>query len=483
MSESLKEIPIKVEQRAAQKNAAQDTTEVSLYEERQKIYPRSVKGLFNNWRTIFVLGTQLVFFGFPWLMWNGRQAVHFDLINRQFHLFGLTIWPQDFVYLAALLICSAFGLFAWTTIAGRLWCGYSCPQTVYTEIMLWIEQWVEGDRNKRMKLDKQPMNLTKFRIKFTKHALMVLFSLVTGFTLVGYFTPIRDLVVAAPSFNYGPWETFWMFFYGGFTYLFAGMMREQVCKYMCPYARFQAVMFDADTLIISYDEKRGEPRGARKKGLDPRSEGLGDCINCSICVQVCPVGIDIRNGLQYECIGCAACIDGCDEVMDKMGYPRGLIRYTTENALEGKYSEKEIVSRLKRPRVVLYSLLLLTILIAAVVSFSQRKPFKVDIIRDRASLVRETDEGWLENSYSVKIINVSERTQRFQLSVEGLPGIKLESDKPIITVKGTETETVPVRVEADPQYATKGSHEIHFVIQSADDQALRVEEKSSFIGE
>ncbi|GGY03410.1 cytochrome c oxidase accessory protein CcoG [Paludibacterium paludis] len=477
MSDSLKDIPVKVEHVPPEG----DATEISLYEAAKKIYPRSVRGVFNNWRVFVVLATQLVYLGLPWLSWNGRQAVLFDMVERKFFLFGMTFWPQDFIFLSALLMCCAFGLFAWTTIAGRLWCGYSCPQTVYTEIMLWIEHWVEGDRAKRMKLDKSPMSLRKFRLKFTKHALMIAFSLLTGFTLVGYFTPIRSLVEAAPTFSYGTWEIFWMFFYSGFTYLFAGFMREQVCKYMCPYARFQSVMFDADTLIISYDEKRGEPRGARKKGAE--NANLGDCVNCSICVQVCPVGIDIRNGLQYECIGCAACIDACDEVMDKVGSPRGLIRYTTENALEGKYPESQIVSRLKRPRVVLYCLVVGIVFAAAVTGLILKKPFKVDVLRDRASLVRETDDGWLENSYSLKIMNVSEGTQRFRISVKGMPDIRLTMDQKVVEVKPTANETVGVRVQADPQYATKGSHEIHFVIESVDNPSLRLEEKSSFIGE
>ncbi|VEB41231.1 cytochrome c oxidase accessory protein CcoG [Chromobacterium violaceum] len=265
MSESLKKIPIKVEA------AGQDKETVSLYESQKKIYVRAAKGMFNNLRILFVLGTQLVYLGLPWLQWNGRQAVLFDLADRKFYLFGLTVWPQDFVYLAALLMCCAFGLFTWTTIAGRLWCGYSCPQTVYTEIMLWIEQWVEGDRNKRIKLDASPMGLRKLRLKSTKHFIMIAFSLWTGFTLVGYFTPIRSLVAALPTFGYGPWETFWMFFYGGFTYLFAGFMREQVCKYMCPYARFQSVMFDADTLIISYDEARASRAARARRARTRRS--------------------------------------------------------------------------------------------------------------------------------------------------------------------------------------------------------------------
>lgn len=472
MTDKLKDIGVKVE------NPKLET--VSLYAAQKKIYPRSVSGLFAKWRILFVLGTQLFYFGLPWLQWNDRQAVLFDLVNRKFYLFGLTILPQDFVYLAALLMICAFGLFAWTTIAGRLWCGYSCPQTVYTEIMLWIEEWVEGDRNKRMKLDKEPWSLRKLRIKASSQGIMILFSLWTGFTLVGYFTPMHDLIAALPTFNYGTWETFWMFFYAGFTYLLAAHMREQVCKYMCPYARFQSAMFDEDTLIISYDEKRGEPRGARKKGQEQQNQG--DCVNCGICVQVCPVGIDIRNGLQYECIGCAACIDACDEVMVKVGSPKGLIRYTTEAALEGKYPESEFWSRLKRPRVVMYILMLSIILIAALTSLAIRKPFKVDIIRDRASLVRETDDGRLENSYSIRIMNVSEQVRHFRIEVEGMDDMKLETDHKEIVVQPTENELIAVRVQVDPEEAPKGSHEIHFTVESLEDGST-VHEKSSFIGE
>ncbi|MFC3534002.1 cytochrome c oxidase accessory protein CcoG [Vogesella facilis] len=472
MTDKLKDIAVKVEKPKLET--------VSLYAAQKKIYPRSVKGLFANWRILFVIGTQLLYFGLPWLQWNDRQAVLFDLVNRKFYLFGLTILPQDFVYLAALLMVSAFGLFAWTTIAGRLWCGYSCPQTVYTEIMLWIEQWVEGDRNKRMKLDKEPWSLRKLRLKGTSQGLMIVFSLWTGFSLVGYFTPMHELIAALPSFNYGTWETFWMFFYAGFTYLFAGHMRDQVCKYMCPYARFQSAMFDEDTLIISYDEKRGEPRGARKKGQE--QQNLGDCVNCGICVQVCPVGIDIRNGLQYECIGCAACIDACDDVMVKVGSPKGLIRYTTEAALAGKYPESQFLSRLKRPRVVMTVLVLAIVLVAALTSLVMRKPFRVDVIRDRASLVRETDDGLLENSYSLRIMNVSEQVQHFRIQVEGLNGIKLATDHKEIVVKPTENELIAVRVQVSPEEAPKGSHEIHFTVESLQDGST-VHEKSSFIGE
>ena len=456
---------------------------ISLYESHKKIYARQAWGVFANWRIALVVLTQLVYFGLPWLTWNDRPAVLFDLMNRKFYLFGLTLFPQDFIYLAALLISCAFGLFVWTTIAGRLWCGYACPQTVYTEIMMWIENLVEGDRNKRIKLDKGPLTATKIGKKTVKHALWIAVSLLSGITLVGYFLPIRSVFGDLVSLNVAGWEAFWVFFYAGATYLFAGMLREQVCKYMCPYARFQRVMFDADTLIISYDAERGEPRGARKKGVDAHAAGKGDCVNCGICVQVCPTGIDIRDGLQYECIGCAACIDACDDVMDKMGYPRGLIRYTTESALEKKYPESAILTRLKRPRVVMYAVVLLTVLGVAMTSLVMRQPMRLDIVRDRASLVRETDEGMLENTYNLRLINLSEKPQQVRLGVDGLEGIKLVTDTPVVTIGPTGNEVITVHAQVDPEAATSGSHPIHFTATSVDGGSISLSEKSSFIGE
>ena len=291
--------------------------QVSFYEKRKKIYVKGVRGFFDNWRIALVVFTQILFYVTPWLVWNDRQAVLLHLVERKFYIFGLVFWPQDVIYLAALLIISAYALFLVTAIAGRLFCGYACPQTVYTQMFMWIENWIEGDRNARIKLDKAPLDARKLRIKGSKHLLWGLLSLWTGFTLVCYFTPVSELMESVRTGNLSGWETFWIFFYGGFTYLMAGFMREQVCKYMCPYARFQSVMFDPDTLIITYDPERGETRGARRKGVDARAAGLGDCVDCGLCVQVCPTGIDIRNGLQYECIGCAACVDVCDQVMTR----------------------------------------------------------------------------------------------------------------------------------------------------------------------
>ena len=461
-------------------NSAVPEANGSLYEKHKKIYVRAASGLFNNWRWGMVFLTQALFYGLCWVDWNGRQAVLFHLVERKFYIFGMVFWPQDVFYLALLLIISAYALFLFTAVAGRLFCGYACPQTVYTELFLWIEAKVEGDRPARMKLDKGPLDGRKLRLKTTKHALWLILSLWTGFTLVGYFTPVKELVASIPSFGFGPWEIFWILFYAGFTYMQAGFLREQVCKYMCPYARFQGVMFDPDTLIITYDPERGEPRGARKKGIDPRSEGKGDCVDCGICVQVCPTGIDIRNGLQYECIGCSACIDACDEVMDKMSYPRGLIRYSTENALAKHYTPKEMVAHVMRPRVLLYSAILGMIILATAWGLGTRIPLKVDVIRDRATLAREADDGRIENIYTLRIMNTEEAPRRYAISVSGLPGAEIIGER-IVEVPAATTESVLVSVRVPPESGTKGANHIFFEIQAQNHDKVRVSEKASFM--
>ncbi len=327
---------------------AESTLPQELYAKRQKIYPRQVSGIFASMRITAVLVLLGLYYGLPWISWDGRQAILFDLPARQFHILGLTLWPQDFIYLAGLLIVAALSLFFFTALAGRLWCGYACPQTVWTEVFLWIERQIEGKRNQQIKLDKKGSIRKKIVLKGFKHGIWLLLSAWTGYTFVGYFTPITELGVNLLSFTSGPWETFWVVFYGFATYANAGWMREQVCIYMCPYARFQSAMFDSDTLVISYDPGRGEPRGARRRGDIPDELGLGDCIDCQLCVQVCPTGIDIRNGLQYQCIGCAACIDVCNDVMNKLNYPKGLIRYTTENMLK---TGMTYLLRVLRPKI------------------------------------------------------------------------------------------------------------------------------------
>src|SRR5690606_37734824 len=341
---------------------ASPQVEKALSDVRSKIYPRAVTaGIYARWRIILVYFTQIIFYGLPWLQWNDRQAVLFDLGARKFYLFGMGMWPQDIIYLAVLLILSAFSLFLFTAIAGRLFCGYACPQTVYTQIFMWVEHKVEGDRLARIRLDEAPWSLKKLRLKATKHSIWVLIAFWTGFTFIGYFAPIRELGAALITLSLGPWQWFWLVFYSIATWGNAGFLREAVCKYMCPYARFQSVMVDDDTFVVSYDHVRGEPRGGRSRRIDHKEAGMGDCVNCSLCVQVCPTGIDIREGLQYMCIGCGACVDVCDQVMDKMNYDKGLIRYTSGRAITERLTQSDVRKRMLRPRVLAYSFILLVI--------------------------------------------------------------------------------------------------------------------------
>ncbi len=450
---------------------------VAFYEKHKKIYIREVKGWWANWRWILVWLTQAVFYLAPWLTWNDRQAVLFHIVERKFYLFGLVLWPQDVFYLAVLLIVSAYALFLFTAIAGRLFCGYACPQTVYSEIFMWLENRIEGDRSARMKLDQGPLTARKIRLKTVKHALWLIISLWSGFTLVAYFTPMQELLAALP-FGLSGWELFWVFFYAGFMYMQAGFLREQVCKYMCPYARFQGVMFDPDTLVITYDPERGEPRGARKKGAS--GEQLGDCVDCGLCVAVCPTGIDIRNGIQYECIGCGACIDACEPVMDKIGKPRGLIRYTTENALAQHFTKKDVLSHLARPRIVLYSAVLVLICLATAWSMATRVPLMVDVIRDRSTLSREADDGSIENVYNLKLMNTTESAQRYRLTVDGLAGIRLSEEAPI-EVRSAENHEVTVVVQVPPESGKSGANPIYFNIQAESDAKIAVREKATFL--
>jgi len=454
---------------------------VSLYQSEAKIQMRSVTGWFAGWRWALVWFTQLLFYGLPWLMWNGRQAVLFDLAARRFYLFDLVLYPQDVIYLAALLIISAFALFLFTAVAGRLWCGFACPQTVYTEIFMWVERRFEGDRQARIKLDAAPWTAQKIAKRGGKQAVWLLIGLWTGFTFVAYFTSAQQLLADAWALNMGPSELFWSLFYGFATYGNAGYMREQVCKYMCPYARFQSAMFDRDTLIISYDSARGEPRGSRPRGVEPASVGKGDCINCTLCVQVCPTGIDIRNGLQYECIGCTACIDVCNSVMDKMSYPRGLIRYATENSMAGNWSTEQMWKRVFRPRVLIYSAVLLLIVAAFVTSLVLRMPFKADVVRDRGALARLVEDGRIENVYRIQLMNASEATQRFHIEVEGLPSAVITQGSDT-EVEATQARWLPIAVQITPEAARAlggGAHPLRFRIAMSPSQV--VTEKSTFV--
>ena len=455
----------------------------SLYASDARIYARSVSGWFNRWRWAMVGLTQLVFYGFPWLSMNGRQALLFDLVDRRFYIFNLVLYPQDLIYLTGLLVISALALFLFTAVAGRLWCGYTCPQTVYTEIFMWVERKIEGDRIARMRLDKSPWSLQKLGRKSAKQAVWIAIGLWTGFTFVGYFTPIRELAGAVTSFSLGPWESFWILFYGFATYGNAGFMREQVCKYMCPYARFQSAMFDRDTLIVTYDEARGEGRGSRPRSDTPaeyHAKGLGDCIDCTLCVQVCPTGIDIRKGLQYECISCSACIDVCDGVMDKMNYPRGLIRNSTQNGIEQKLSRGAMFQRVLRPRILIYTAVLLLVSSGLLWSLFSRASFRVDVVRDRGSIGRMVGQGQVENVYRLQIMNATEHEQRYVITVAGIAGARIMSEGDVV-LGAASSRWVPVRVQAPPDAAAPGSHPMTFSIKTQGPSPEEVIEKSVFL--
>jgi len=460
----------------------------SLYAKRIEIYPRAQigdsLGRFQRWQWTLVWVTQLVFYGLPWLSWNGRQAILFDLAARKFYLFGLVLWPQDIIFLTGILIIAALSLFLFTAIGGRLWCGFSCPQTVYTEIFMWIERRIEGDRARRMALDRAPWSARKVALKGAKHTAWIAVAFWTGFTFVGFFTPIRELGTAVVRLGTGPWETFWILFYGFATYGNAGWLREQVCKYMCPYARFQSAMFDRDTLIVTYDDPRGEPRGKGSKTTDRKTRGLGDCVDCGLCVQVCPTGIDIRNGLQYECIGCGTCIDACNWVMDKAGLPRGLIRYATTNSLRDHFGARTILRRIHRPRVLVYSGILGAIVIGLGAAIVLRVPLKVDVIRDRGALAREVSDErgrtLVENVYRLQVMNTSEERRVFLVRADGVADLEIASETSF-EVEPASTASVPLRLRA-PATLDPGSHRVHVELQAQGDASVRVREKTTFLG-
>ena len=450
----------------------------SFYVAHEKIYPREVTGRFARLRHVAVFVLLGIYYLLPWVQWEGRQAVLFDLPARKFHIFGLTFWPQDFFFLAWLLIIAALTLFFFTALAGRLWCGFACPQTVWTEAFLYMERLTEGNHSQRRKLDAGPWNRNKLLRKGAKQVLWIVFALFTGATFVGYFTPIRELIPSLFAFTASGWQWFWVLFYGFATYGNAGLMREQVCKYMCPYARFQSAMFDKDTMIISYDPARGEPRGGRKRSVDPASVGLGDCIDCNMCVQVCPTGIDIRDGLQYECIACAACVDVCDSVMDKMNYPRGLVRYTTDNAMATGQAPRVI-----RPRILVYAALLTLLAGGFVYSVANRSPVIVEVIRDRNSIFREVRGGFVENVYSLKIVNKTDIDQAVAVSAAGLPEIRLIVDSDDLSVPAGAVRRLPVRIRVPAADAPAGAADVIVRVEGGGaDQPFAVERTSRFIG-
>ncbi len=454
--------------------APAEVGEVDLYQRREKIYTRKIEGFFQKIRLYTGWPLLVMYFGLPWLIWDSRQSVLFDLPARKFHIFGLTFWPQDFFLLALVLIVAAYGLFMVTAIVGRVWCGYTCPQTVWTAIYMYLEQLFEGSRNQRIKRDKAPWSIEKFYRKILKHGSWLFVGFLTAFTFIGYFYPIRELSVDLCYIRVSAWPASWILFFTLATYINAGWMREQVCQYMCPYARFQSVMFDHHTLIVSYDSLRGETRGARKRTSRRIDSSLGDCIDCQLCVQVCPTGIDIRDGLQYQCIGCALCIDACDSVMDKMGYPPNLISYTSESTLAGG------VTHWFRPRIVGYLSVFILMVTLFAYTLVNRTPLEMTVTRDRGELFVKNTNGYIENIYTLHIINMTNATYRYNLSVENLANAQLIGNREP-EVRAGEDLHFSIRLKVPPDTAVPLNQVIYFNLEAQTNMELKTKVESRFI--
>lgn len=444
------------------------------YKPGDQIYVRKNSGFFQKLRQRM----NLVYFAFfailPWLQYNGHQAVLFDISEQRFTLWSLTLWPQDLTLLAWIFIFGAFLLFFVTTFLGRVWCGYMCPQTVWTFIFIWFEEKIEGSANQRRKLDQQKMNGKKLWKKTLKHSSWLLFSLFTAMTFAGYFSPMDELFVNVFTLNTTVTMALVLAFFTFATYGNAGWMREVVCLHMCPYARFQSAMFDKDTLTVAYDTDRGENRGARGRKQDHKAMNLGDCIDCNLCVEVCPTGIDIRNGLQYECINCGSCVDACSGVMTKMKYDQGLIRYTTEHELDGKKVH------LVRSKLIGYAIVLMIMSTMLILEIVNRVPLSLDIIRDRTELAKENFNGNIENVYTLKILNMSQTDNTYKLSIKGLENPQWHGKQEVF-VKAATVYTLPISISVDP-YELKGyMTDITFSVEQVSPQDdVSIEHESRF---
>ncbi|SIR37476.1 cytochrome c oxidase accessory protein FixG [Shewanella morhuae] len=451
-----------------------DASKADRFSPGNRIYVRAIDGLWTSVRRRMGWITMLFFLLLPWIPWGNRQAVWFNLGEQKFHVFGLTIWPQDLTLLAAIFVIAAFALFFVTTYLGRVWCGYTCPQTVWTFMFIWFEEKLEGARNKRIKLDQMPWSFNKIWRKTAKHTAWILLSLMTAMTFVSYFVPSREVYIDVFTLNASGGIYFWVVFFTLATYGNAGWMREIMCIHMCPYARFQAAMFDKNTYIVGYDTKRGEARGPRSRKNDPKELGLGDCIDCDLCVQVCPTGIDIRNGLQYECINCGACIDACDNTMDRMGYAKGLISYTTENKLEG------IKEKVLRPKLIGYGVVLTVMILVFLYASATIAPVRMDIIRDRNQLYRENNQGLIENTFTLKILNKTEESHEYTMSVEGLNNYKWYGPTSV-TIAAGEVLTLPISIGIDPVELSRSVTNIAIQVKThVDGQEVVVEQESRF---
>jgi cytochrome c oxidase accessory protein FixG len=452
---------------------------VSLYERWKRIHPLWVSGGWQRWRRVVLAVLVLVFYVNPWLRWNGEPGVRFDLTHRQFTLFWTTFVPEEFVLLAWLMLIAALVLFTVTVAAGRVFCGWACPQTVWTFVYFTIERFIEGDRTARMRLERGGWTLERLAKKALKLTIWATIALSISITFIGYFEDLHELLPRILRFDLTKWEQVVILLPALGSFVGSAVLREQVCFHMCPYARFQSVMFDHDTMIISYDEARGEPRGHRRREADYKSEGLGACVDCHKCVQVCPTGIDIRKGLQYQCIGCAACIDACTDVMASMGYGKSLVNYTSQNRQAGKQVH------LLRPRLIGYSSLIVVMLGLFTFALDHRTPVHLTVIRDRNRLYRERWDGEVENVYTLRIQNRAAESRNYRVVVASeLPVAYVGPE--IVEVAAGALAAVPVRLVLDGQHAANAvTSEVHFGLRSmaideVDADGIAIDEASRF---
>jgi len=442
----------------------------------ETIHAKRIPGFFRNLKW-YAAATWLVYLTMPYVRWNGQQGILFDIPHRQFHIFSLTIWPQDIWVLSLILILLAITLFGVTAVAGRVWCGYFCFQTVWTDVFTWIEDKVEGNPIQRRKLDAAPWGVRKIRLKIFKHALWFIISIVTGVTFAGYFADIFQLWHDYLTFEVPmiAWVVLAAFVFG--TYVFAGLMREQVCFWLCPYARIQSVMVDKNSIIPTYDFRRGEPRSRLRSKTDGNPGG--DCVDCQLCVGVCPTGVDIRVGLQEGCITCGMCIDACNSVMEKVGKPRNLIRYMSEREMQG-----EILPPLyKRVRVIVYSSIIMLAAVGILYGLTHITPFQLTVLHERQPLFIRMSDGSIANKYIIKAVNKTGAVAPVQIQVEGITGLSVivNNGEPVL-LPAENMIPFNVLVRVRPEELKKVDTPIRFTLTQTGGDELVLEYESVFIG-
>lgn len=453
----------------------EETKKSSLYAAYQKVYPKEVKGTFRNLKWIAMIVLLGIYFIGPWIPWSRAgsapdQAILMDLAGRRGYFFWVEIWPQEVYYLTGVLILGAIGLFFVTALLGRVWCGFTCIQTVFTDLFVWVEKKLEGDRNKRMKFDKGRMTSRKLGIKTLKIGIWAAISIATAWTWMIYFNPAWETSVDIATGDASMGIYGFLAIIAGITFLLAGFAREQVCIYMCPWPRFQAAMFDEDSLVVTYEKWRGEPRGYAKKGEG--FENRGHCVDCTLCVQVCPTGIDIRNGSQLACIGCGLCIDACNSVMDRFNLPRELITYDSTNNQVARAKGEPTRKRFVRPRTITYAVIMVAVLGVMVYGLSTRATTEINILHERSPLYVPLSDGQIRNGYTFKVLNMQPGEQTYTLSTTGIENATMTvvgyAEEPVesaqLPVKGDSVGTFRVYVTAPPSALDGSSTDLEFVL-------------------